>query len=73
MDAAMKLFSSKAYRACKNCLLGRATAGGQHVLCARKGVVDADFCCRKYRYDPLKRVPRSAPKLPPMSEDDFKL
>jgi hypothetical protein len=53
----MKLFSKKAYRACKNCLLGHTTAGGQHVLCTHKGVVDADFCCRKYRYDPLKRVP----------------
>jgi hypothetical protein len=28
------------------------------MLCDRSGVVDASHCCRRFRYDPLKRKPR---------------
>jgi hypothetical protein len=45
------------------------------VMCLKKGVMPAVGSCRKFRYDPLKRVP---PKPQPMpdskfSEEDFSL
>lgn len=38
--------------------------GGDDVVCPKKGVVRADYVCRKFRYDPLKRNPKEKPRLP---------
>jgi hypothetical protein len=70
---AIKLFARGAYRACRNCAHGRLLNDGGHVVCVHRGVVDADSSCRRYSYDPLKRVPRRPPKLPKLSDDDFRL
>lgn len=45
------------------------------MVCRRKGPVSADGSCRRFRYDPLKRVPEAtAAELPPQPEDaDFSL
>lgn len=69
----MRLFAKKAYRACRHCANGRPTGDGERVLCVHKGIVEADYACRKYRYDPLKRVPKRRPALPAFSADEFKL
>lgn len=69
----MRLFPKKAYPACKHCRYGRKTSVGEKILCTRKGIVEPDFCCRKYCYDPLKRVPGRRPALPTFSPEDFKL
>lgn len=56
---------------CKNA--GLASNG--KLLCPRKGFVRAEDCCRHYRYDPLKRIPKRA-KVKDFSgfgEDDFSL
>lgn len=29
------------------------------VICTKRGIVPADGACRRFRYDPLKRVPES--------------
>lgn len=69
----MRLFAKKAHRACRHCANGRQAEGGERVLCIHKGIVEPDFSCRKYRYDPLKRVPKRRPALPTFSADEFKL
>lgn len=50
------LFRKKIERRCQYCArcarLGQDTA-----LCTKKGVVLLDGSCRRFRYDPLKRVP----------------
>lgn len=69
----MRLFSKKAYPACKNCRYGRKAMDGDKILCTRKGIVEPDFSCRKYCYDPLKRVPKRRPALPAFTAEDFKL
>jgi len=39
------------------------------VLCRKRGVVAADYCCKKFRYDLLKRKPsRRLPGEPLLSE-----
>lgn len=67
------IFDSSVEPKCKYCLSGIPTADGIAVLCAKKGVCDPDFSCRKYRYDPLKREPTPAAPAQKYTEDDFSL
>ena len=34
------------------------------IICEKRGIVRADFVCRKFRYDLLKREPKDKPMLP---------
>lgn len=43
----------------------------QMVLCKHRGVVDAGFRCRRFKYDATKRVPK--PKLKVSGDFDFKI
>lgn len=67
------LFSGDYPKACRYCYLGKKSNSGNKILCEKKGIVDADFSCRRYKYDPLKRVPRKMPELPKYNSDEFKL
>lgn len=40
------------------------------MVCVKKGVVSADGACRRFRYDPLKRVPEPAGMDLPMGRED---
>ncbi len=67
------LFRGDIPPACGYCRLGRPVSGGKSVLCERYGVVSASFSCKKYIYDPLKRIPKKMPPLPAFTEQDFEL
>ena len=41
---------------CSYCSRGR-NLNGEEVVCVKHGVVSADFACRAFSYDPLKRIP----------------
>ncbi len=41
---------------CAYCSHG-ATLDEDHIMCIKKGIVSAAGSCRRFRYDPLKRVP----------------
>ena len=43
--------------ACAYCLHGSTAADPKMILCKRKGVVSPYYCCRKFSYDPLMRIP----------------
>ena len=67
-----KLFNKNAYEAvCRNCKNGRLSPEGESVLCVKKGIVDPDGKCRRYSYDPLKRVPRRMPTVREVDPEDF--
>lgn len=69
-----KLFDGKNYeKRCEHCLNGKLTADRSVVLCKRFGVVEPDFCCGRFRYDPLKRIPKRAKLQTGFEEDEFKL
>lgn len=70
---AKSLFFGGGERCCADCVHGRPANDTTRVLCRKKGVVDPTFRCRRYRYDPLKRVPHSSPKLPHFDSGDFSL
>ena len=58
---------------CAYCRFGTTTADGGTVLCVKKGVLDKDARCVKFRYDPLKREPQQPPVPQQFSAEDFSL
>ena len=58
---------------CSYCALGKLAPDGETVLCKKKGVVEKDFYCRKFKYDVLKRQPRRPVELQEYSPEDFSL
>ena len=74
MAAQKKLFGNNIEPACIYCQFGRG--GGPDnvmILCRKFGPVAPYYKCKKFIYDPLKRVPRPRPGMPLYTEDDFKL
>ena len=68
------LFRKKIPRSCQYCAYS-AKLDEEQMLCTKRGVVSIDFQCRKFRYDPIKRIP-SKPKALDLSKydnDDFSL
>ena len=59
---------------CAYCKRG-APLGEDRVMCLKKGIVSAGDACRKFRYDPLKRVPPKPAKadFSRLKDEDFTL
>ncbi len=68
------LFRKKIEKACTYCLHG-TQMDEEQVLCIKKGVVPADSKCRKFCYDPCKRIPvkPKALDLGKYSQEDYSL
>ncbi len=68
------LFRKKIARSCSYCKHSTAFDAEQ-VLCIKRGVIDGDKPCRKFQYDPCKRIPLKAKALDfdKYSAEDFKL
>ena len=68
------LFRKKIERSCAYCANGANLGDGQ-ILCAKKGLKTVDDQCRKFKYDPCKRIP-AKPKAVDFSKydnEDFSL
>ena len=68
------LFRKKIEKSCLYCRYGTKMREDM-MLCAKKGIVVISEDCRKFRYDPFKRIP-AKPKALDFSkyeEDDFSL
>ena len=50
------LFRKQIARSCKHCAHS-AMLDENRMLCAKRGVVSMYYECRKFRYDPCKRIP----------------
>ena len=50
------LFRKKIEKACCYCAYGTMLEDGK-ILCSKRGVKEADSHCRKFAYDPLRRIP----------------
>ena len=58
MNMKQKLFNKKdQIKRCDTCLHGEKAQDNMSIFCKKKGVKEPDDFCRKYKYDPLKRVP----------------
>ena len=50
------LFRKKLPRSCSYCAYGTQVSDEQ-ILCTKHGIVSVYYNCRKFEYDPCKRVP----------------
>ena len=68
------LFRKKHIRACSYCAHGTNIGDGQ-ILCMKRGIKSKDDACRKFTYDPCKRIPVKAkePDFDRYSQKDFSL
>ncbi len=48
---------------CEFCRFAEPISEDDFMQCSRKGKVNKEDSCRKFIYDPLKRVPRRLPEL----------
>ncbi len=68
-----KLYGNHITPACETCANARRSFDGKVMLCPRHGAMPLYEHCRKYVYDPLKRVPRRLPQKAEHSEEEFSL
>ena len=66
-------FDKKSNKYCINCVHGKLLEYSEEVFCVKKGFVDRFNKCLKYKYDPLKRNPKTSDKYTEFKEADFKL
>lgn len=60
--------NSDGAKMCEFCRFASEIKTTEDMLCSHKGVVDKEYSCRKFVYDPLKRVPKKLPELPVLEE-----
>lgn len=53
------LFRKKIERSCSYCL-HCTNLDDETILCSKKGIRNPEQKCRKFKYDPFKRIPRKA-------------
>ena len=68
------LFRKKILRSCEYCSYATQIDNAQ-VLCAKRGIVSIDKNCRKFAYDPCKRIPPKvkASDFSKFNSEDFSL
>lgn len=67
------LFNKNITPACAYCEFGKESQDGAMVECSKKGLVSPYFRCKKFKYSPVRRVPRRGQKLPKVNPEDFTL
>lgn len=63
------LFRKKIERSCSYCVYGARLEVGQ-ILCSKHGMRMIDESCRRFKYDPLKRIPAKGKALDLSKYDD---
>lgn len=68
------LFRKKIERSCSYCIYGTYLENDQ-ILCSKRGIRTVEEKCRKFVYDPCKRIPLKAKALDfrKYEEEDFSL
>ena len=56
------LFRKKIERSCAYCVHG-TKLDDEQIHCVKKGICPIDHACRKFKYDPCKRIPAKARAL----------
>ncbi len=72
-EANMKIYGNNIKPACAYCERGTKISSFEKVTCSKYGVVDDSYSCRKFIYDPTKRMPPKRVALPKFEKSDFSL
>lgn len=73
VSMAKKLFGNNIEPSCSYCEFGRPAPDGVMIFCRKFGPVAPYYSCKKFEYDPLKRVPKRPPPLPEFDHEDFEI
>ncbi len=66
------MFSQENPRICELCEYASSVANNAtHMLCSKKGIMEKGSGCKKFLYDPLKRVPHRITLNTDFTADDF--
>ena len=66
------IFSKDITPMCLYCEHGKKIMTTDDVICEKKGLVKADYCCKKFRYTPINRIPpKKAIHAEEYKKDDF--
>lgn len=68
-----RLFNENISPSCSYCVHGNNFIKQETVLCVKFGVVDAQNSCKKFKYDPLKRIPKTRKKTLEFNKNDFSI
>lgn len=49
---------------CSYCEFGDRSKDGDKVVCEKNGLVEPDSSCKKWVYDPIKRIPKKQRDVP---------
>ena len=60
-------------KCCAYCEYAESTEDESIMLCSKKGKTEADFFCRKFSYDLLKRKPRVMTQIPTIDPEALEL
>ncbi len=66
-----KMFNKDIIKKCAHCLHSTPLANSGEMACKIKGIVFDYDLCRKYKYDPLKRVPKTTKLADNYVPDNF--
>lgn len=68
------LFRKRIPRSCRYCTYG-TKIGDEQILCIKQGITSVNSQCRKFSYDPCKRIPMKprAMDFKKFDDDDFTL
>lgn len=70
---AKSMFDKTLPKRCEYCVFGTKSDFSDDVLCKKYGITHFSDSCRKYKYDPLKRKPKSAKPSDNYNPEDFLL
>lgn len=68
-----KLLNENITPSCSYCVHGNNFIKQKTILCVKFGVVNSNNSCKKFKYDPLKRIPKARKKLLEFSKNDFSI
>ena len=66
-----KLLNDDIYPSCAYCQFGTKFIKQETVLCVKFGVVDSFGSCKKFKYNPFKRIPKTHKNLNNFNVTDF--
>lgn len=69
----IRLFGSQIEPACQYCEYSFRHGAHKAFSCRIRGAVTPFSHCRKFKYAPLKRIPRHSAPLPQYSKEEFEL
>ncbi len=70
---ASKGFNKELSHYCEYCAYGKSSEFSNEVLCPKKGITHLKDSCRKYKYDPLKRIPKTVKLDKDYTKEDFSI